>query len=244
MELDALRLSHREPRQIRMTVDFINNSNQRTPCVLILDASGSMNQQTSTGRTRIEELNAGIGELEFALSSDPVAISRVQLCIVVVGGPSNSAELMLDWTDASDFHAFPIRATGGTPLGEALEIGLEMAEMAKRNLRKAGISYTRPWMMVISDGTPTSAQRDWDEAVEKTRTAERERKVEIFSIGVEGADLEKLSQISHRSPIQLSGMKFKELFVWLSDSLSAVAQSRPGDNLNLPDTDPWKHVGI
>jgi uncharacterized protein YegL len=39
-------------------------------------------------------------------------------------------------------------------------------------------------------------------------------------------------------------MKFKELFVWLSDSLSAVTQSRPGEDITLPDTDPWRHVGL
>lgn len=227
-----------------MSVDFKNNSNQRTPCVLVLDASWSMNTLTSSGSKRIDELNAGIKELENALKADDAAISRVQICMVVVGGPNNEAELMLDWTDAGSFEAFPIRADGSTPLAEGLEIGLEMAEMAKRNLRKAGISYTRPWMIVISDGEPTSLDSAWEQATTKTRTAEKERKIEIFSVGVDGADIGKLNQISNRPATMLDGMKFKELFVWLSDSLSAVARSRPGQNLNLPDTDPWKNVGL
>ena len=163
-----------------MTVDFINNSSQRTPCVLVLDASWSMKEKTTTGRTRIDELNAGIEELERALKSDDAAISRVQLCVVIVGGPGGSAELMLDW---------------------------------KR-------------------------------VIELTNLAEQNRQVEIFTIGVEGANLSVLSEISSRPAIQLAGMKFKELFLWLSDSLSAVSRSRPGEKANLPDTDPWKNVGI
>lgn len=227
-----------------MTVDFINNSSQRTPCVLVLDASWSMKEKTTTGRTRIDELNAGIEELERALKSDDAAISRVQLCVVIVGGPGGSAELMLDWTDAGNFQSFPISADGGTPLAEGLEIGLEMIEISKRNLKGAGISYTRPWMMVISDGEPTSSSSNWKRVIELTNLAEQNRQVEIFTIGVEGANLSVLSEISSRPAIQLAGMKFKELFLWLSDSLSAVSRSRPGEKANLPDTDPWKNVGI
>jgi uncharacterized protein YegL len=228
-----------------MTVDYFNNTNQRTPCVLVLDASGSMETKTSTGRSRIEELIGGIKELELALSSDPIAKARVQLCIVVVGGPTNSAELMLDWTDAESFKAFPIKATGGTPLAQGLEIGLERVASIKQDLRGAGISLTRPWMMVVSDGEPTNTDAEWSRATELTRAAEANGHVEIFCIGVEGANLEKLGQISKKRPaMQLSGMKFKELFVWLSDSLGAVSQSRPGSEGSLPATDPWRHVGI
>jgi uncharacterized protein YegL len=228
-----------------MTVDFTNNSNQRTPCVLVLDASYSMGTRTSTGKTRMEELNAGLVELERALKQDDTALSRVQICVVVVGGPSNSAELMLDWTDAVNFQAFPIKADGRTPLAEGLDIGLDMVELAKSNLKGAGISYTRPWMIVISDGEPTSGAAAWQSSIERTKLAEKNRKVAIFTIGVEGADMAKLSQISNVRPAtMLSGMKFKELFVWLSESLSAVSRSRPGQEASLPDTDPWKNVGI
>ena len=79
-----------------MTVDYSGNANQRTPCVLILDASGSMTTTGSRGKTRIQELNEGIKTLEEALKSDDAAISRVQLGIVSVGGPSNSAEVLMD----------------------------------------------------------------------------------------------------------------------------------------------------
>ena len=54
----------------------------------------------------------------------------------------------------------------------------------------------------------------------------------------------KIAEISAKPPLQLAGMKFKELFVWLSASLSAASRSRPGDKLELPSTDPWRHVGI
>lgn len=227
-----------------MTTDYINNPNQRTPCVLVLDVSASMNERTPTGRSRIQELSAGLSLLQEALHEDSTALVRVQLAVVSVGGPRNQAEVMMDWTDATHFHAFDLRADGLTPLGNGLRLGLELIEHAKQNIKASGVSYTRPWMMVISDGAPSDSQHDWNHAALSCRQAEEENKVEIFSIGVDGADLNKMSEFSKRPPLVLADMKFRELFVWLSASLSAASRSRPGDQVSLPPTDPWRNVGL
>jgi uncharacterized protein YegL len=227
-----------------MTVDYSGNPNQRTPCVLVLDASGSMGTPSSRGSTRINELNEGIKTLEQALKSDDAAISRVQLGIVSVGGPSNSAEILMDWTDVENFHAFPLTADGGTPLAAGIQLGLNMIDQVKTDLRNNGISYTRPWMMIITDGEPTDSSSDWASAVQQIQKAESDAKVEIFTIGVDGANLAVLSQLSTKPPAMLDGLKFRELFLWLSSSLSAASRSRPGDNLQLPSADPWRNVGI
>jgi len=227
-----------------MAVDFSGNANQRTPCVLVLDASGSMNNSGGKGKSRIQELNEGIATLEKALKEDDTAISRVQLAIVSVGGPSNDAEVMMDWTDANDFEAFPLTADGTTPLGKGVRIGLEMVDGIKRDLKSSGINYTRPWMMVITDGEPTDSDFEWQQAVQDCKAAESAKKVEIFTIGVQGANLAQLSQLSVRPSVQLDGLKFNELFLWLSSSLSAASRSRPGDNLALPSADPWRNVSM
>ena len=95
---------------------FINNPSQRTPCVLVLDASGSMETPTAKGTRRIDELNVGIRTLEQELKNDPVAGHRVQIGIVSVGGPGGRADKMMDWTDAGDFQAFDLSCGGSTPL--------------------------------------------------------------------------------------------------------------------------------
>ena len=221
-----------------MAVDYENNPNQRTPCVLVLDASGSMSGQP------IDELNAGLVEFENSLKADPAALTRVQVAIICVGGPKDNASLLLDWTDCTNFKAFELVASGGTPLAEGILLAHEAIERGKQGLRAAGISYTRPWMFVISDGEPTSHDPLWQKAVQETIDAQKQRKVEVFPIAVQGANVQKMGQISHRPVISLEGLKFRELFVWLTGSLTAAAQSRPGDEVKLPSTDPWRNVGI
>jgi uncharacterized protein YegL len=99
-------------------------------------------------------------------------------------------------------------------------------------------------MMIITDGEPTDSSSDWASAVQQIQKAESDAKVEIFTIGVDGANLAVLSQLSTKPPAMLDGLKFRELFLWLSSSLSAASRSRPGDNLQLPSADPWRNVGI
>jgi uncharacterized protein YegL len=54
---------------------------------------------------------------------------------------------------------------------------------------------------------------------------------------VDSADFEVLGRLSPRTPIKLRGLAFRELFQWLSNSLSGVSKSKVGDVLRLPPPD-------
>ena len=64
----------------------------------------------------------------------------------------------------------------------------------------------------------------------------------FFAVGVEGASMETLGQIAVRDPIRLEGLKFVELFVWLSQSQRSVSNSRPGEQAALPSVSGWASV--
>ena len=49
---------------------FVDNPEPRCPCVLLLDASGSMAGQP------IKQLNAGLNQFQQELGSDPLAAKR------------------------------------------------------------------------------------------------------------------------------------------------------------------------
>lgn len=215
-------------------VAFSDNSNQRTPCVLVLDGSTSMSGEP------IKQLNEGLKVFEEQLKSDPATALRVQVLVIRIGG-HEEATVLQDWTDAIDFSAPAIEANGTTPLGVGMSLALDKVEQQKRAYDSNGISSTRPWIMMISDGMPTDL--NWEDVAADCRDAESDSKVVVFPIGTASADLDALSEFSNKSAKQLNGLDFRELFVWLSRSMSAVSASTPGDQVQLPAVD-WSVLDV
>jgi uncharacterized protein YegL len=226
-----------------ITPKYHSNPSQRTPCLLVLDASGSMNEPVATSNSRrIDELNDGLVLLQQELQGDDTAAMRVQLAIVCVGGPAGDADLLMDWTDAVDFEAPRLVAGGLTPLGQGMRLALHYVEEQKRRLQAAGVGYTRPWIMVISDGEPTDTPADWQAVTHECRDAEARKKCIIYPIGVAEANLPALQQLSSTPALKMSEAHFREYFQWLSSSLSGMSRSRPGEEVQLPAPNPWTLV--
>ncbi|EFH0874600.1 VWA domain-containing protein [Escherichia coli] len=211
------------------TSDFASNPEPRCPCILLLDVSGSMN-----GRP-INELNAGLVTFRDELLADPLALKRVELGIVTFG----PVHVEQPFTSAANFFP-PIRfAQGDTPMGAAITKALDMVEERKREYRANGISYYRPWIFLITDGAPTD---EWQAAANKVFRGEEDKRFAFFSIGVQGADMKTLAQISVRQPLPLQGLQFRELFSWLSSSLRSVSRSTPGTEVVLEAPKGWTSV--
>ena len=56
------------------------------------------------------------------------------------------------------------------------------------------------------------------------------------------ADLTKLAAFSTRKPVRMQGLKFRELFLWLSRSTTSASKQAPGSNVQLAPPSDWMQV--
>jgi uncharacterized protein YegL len=213
-------------------VELASNPEQRCPCVLVLDTSGSM------AGAPIAALNAGLQAFQADLQSDSLAAQRVEVAVVTFGGQVTTVQ---DFQSAQVFQAPTLTTSGDTPMGTALLRGMELLTERKRLLNQAGLQYYRPWIILITDGGPTD---EWQTAAQKIKEGEAAKKWAAFGIGVAGANFEKLRQMTTREPLPLDGHKFKEFFWWLSQSMRRVSQSKPGEEetVALPSPKGWANL--
>ncbi len=211
-------------------VEFAENANERTPCILVLDCSGSMRGEP------IKQLNSGLEALEKELKEDIDASSRVQLLVIKAFG-KDDAEVSADWVDAMNFTAPVMEASGLSPIGKAMKLALQKIEDQKGLYDCCGVSSKRPWIFLISDGEPTDY--GWEQAAEECRIAQQNKKVVVHAVGTQGANLEKLAKFSIMQPKRLSGLKFTEFFLWLSRSVSCISRAAPNMPDILDDIEGW-----
>ncbi len=215
-------------------VALIDNSDERAPLVLVLDCSGSMLDNNKIGL-----MNEGLKTLEAELKEDPIAARCGRVLVISFGG-DNNVEIMGDWTDAMDFTPPDLKAGGLTPMGAAMRCALDEIESQKNEMRSAGVSYKRPIVMLLSDGQPTD---DWQQVAADCKNAESAHKANIMAIGIDKhANSEILSEFSNKGALNLSGLKFKELFIWLSRSIQAVSRSATGETVQLNPVDSWAQI--
>jgi uncharacterized protein YegL len=223
--------------QLADAVEFADNPEPRCPCVLLLDTSGSME-----GR-RISALNEGLVTFRDDITKDSLASRRVEVAILTF---NNEVNLIQDFLTMDKFQPPVLYASGQTHMASAIERALDLTDARKKTFRANGISYYRPWIFMITDGKPEGESDDEvRQAALRVKASEMSKGVAFFAVGVEGADMERLSQMIVRTPIKLQGLKFGEMFVWLSASMQGVSHSDP-DAVMVPlkPVTGWGHVSL
>ena len=198
----------------------VSNPAPRCPVVLLLDVSGSMSGAP------IDELNQGVRQFLQETAEDEAAGMSVELEIVTF---SDKAMRVVPFSPIANVNREPrpFYANGMTAMGAALRMATQDLKQRRELYRKTGVSSYRPWVILMTDGGPND---DWEAAAREMREmGERGR---IQYIGVEighSADHSTLCRIlpAQPGPVRLQGLRFKQFFRWLTDSLRSVSASTP-----------------
>ena len=199
-------------------VEFAENPEPRCPCVLLLDTSGSM------AGDKIKQLYDGVTTLKEALVKDELASQRVEIAVVTF---ASHVEVRQDFSSPKDLELAPLEAGGLTAMGEAVCRALELVGERKRVYREAGVMYYRPWVFLVTDGSPQGDREGvFEEASRQVHQLEERNGVAFFAVGVDEANLEPLRTLCVRQPLKLRGLQFHEMFMWLSSSLESISRSQ------------------
>ena len=241
--------------QLAAMREFSNNTNARLPVLFLLDASSSMNgivrgdhqqvlrQEYADGInwnivtgdnliTRMDELNAGLQRFISDILADPLAKLAVDVAVITFARTTTTVKEFGPIRESDSELRITTSQENETLLGEAVELALTDLDRRKRTYQEHGVEYYQPWLVVMTDGVPTSARhRELQERLKELSTS---RKLSEFVFGISRADLSELSCISPgRPPMQVNEQKFPELFAWLSRSVRMVSMSVPGDGVSL-----------
>jgi len=199
------------------TAEFADNPEPRCPCVLLLDTSGSMEGDS------INALNAGLVTFREELGKDEQALLRVEVAVVTFG---DHAQVVQEFVTAGQFVPPTLAVSGQTPMAGGINLALNLIEQRKLDYKANGVPYYRPWVFLITDGEPTDGNL-WLQAAQRVHGMEAGNKVSFYAVGVAGANMGTLARIAppSRPPVALDGLNYRDMFQWLSNSMSSVARA-------------------
>ena len=141
--------------------------------------------------------------------NDEIAKYSAEVAIVTFGG---KVEMPLDFASVSSQEIPVLKAKGLTPMGEAVEKAVQLLDLRKDEYRHAGVDYFQPWLILMTDGTPTDSIRKASICINK-RTGDK--KLAVFAIGVgNDVNMEELGKLcGDRPPLKTKGFRFQRIFL-------------------------------
>ncbi|WAU77571.1 vWA domain-containing protein [Acinetobacter sp. TR3] len=146
------------------------------PVIILADVSGSMTQDNNIGA-----LNAALKDFLNTLSQESRLNAEIQVSIITFGGLK--AEVHVPLTPAWQINQTnDLVASGGTPMGGAFELAVEMIENKDIIPSRA----YKPTIVLISDGIPTD---NWEASFDKLKNSDRAQKASRMAMAIgTGAD--------------------------------------------------------
>ena len=217
--------------------EFLNNTEERCAIVLALDKSKSMEN------VPVHLLNEAVAKFKSNMLEDITVARKIDIAVVEF----NHAVWCHPFQNAEVWQAPIIQPEGGTCLSFALNVAMDMVTQRKDDYRMNGISYHRPWIVLITDGYPEhDSEGELTTVGQRIREAHDKQQCNLFAITCGDANETAISLLRDkitppgRPPKKTTEANFSELFQWLSNSMTAVSRSSPSDQIVLEDTSGWE----
>jgi len=212
-----------------LALTFADNPQPRCPVVLLLDCSSSMQGSPIT------ELEAGVGQFYREMASDPIASMSIEIDVITFG---DSVRKIRSFETVADTLAKPLPhllASGMTPMGAAIRLGLDDVRQRRDYYKRQGVSAYKPWIVLLTDGQPND---EWQTPAATARGMANRGELTFIGVGIGSTvDMTTLGQIVPPDPgaHRLAGLQFQNFFRWLSDSLRVVSTGSTVQQRAMPN---------
>lgn len=199
-------------------------------CVLLLDTSGSMMGE------KIDNLNRAINDFRTQTLNDELTKKRLDVAVVKF---DDTIEVVQDFTPITNMEPIHLECGGQTNMCAAIDKAIDMVIERNRLYNSLGTPCFKPWIFMITDGMPTDFHR-LDEVAQRIyneSTRGSKGHLKFFALGVGDYVKDVLFALTDKV-MELTDMDFGTIFNWLSESMTTISSSRPGDGVQLPMLPP------
>lgn len=213
-----------------------NISERHLLIMVLLDTSSSM-------RTCQSELNKAVRRLLNNLKEDAATRGAAEVCIVQFGG---DVRVLLPFQPLRLAQVPEVTCAGGTPLYEAVSVGLDLLEKRRRELkeRPVPVPLYKPFFFVISDGEPTDMPTDSFARLraqqKPTRPGATCGRIFVYPVGLgdhfekEQNQLTLASLSAERQVFTGDYAQLSECFRFVSSTTFATLHTLDGEAVELP----------
>ena len=201
------------------------------PCAVLVDTSGSMSGAMA-------DLNRGLEDLRAEIMSNDEARGKVELCVIRF---DDAVQIAHPFTSAYDYVSPELDCGGMTCMYEAVDVAIGEIQERRRQYKSRGVSSYKPFVFLLTDGGANDANNGSFDRLMRLQTDDRWNYIPV-AVGPE-ADVEFLKANNANGFVLVSGKdNFENIFKFLSDSLSSVSSSRPGEAAKAPAPDNYQLI--
>jgi uncharacterized protein YegL len=202
------------------------NPELRTMVVILVDASGSMNEhpisQAEPTISPIDAVCRSLQQMKDYFCRNPSAAQRIE---ITIGTYASDFQVVSKMTPATDFNPPVLTAGGSTQMAEGM-LGM-LSEIKKTTYltRQNGVEINPVVFAMLSDGSPTSTEEKLAEMSREFSAMYRDKLIYPIIAVTETGNARRLKELFAVDPIPLSSLKICEMFSWLSQSLASVSMT-------------------